>query len=95
MGGIKGEKIMGTGLGGGFDSKDANLLRTICEVHREIYDYVLDDEPKEEIIKLLREAFDLAKKMNNKLVQYKHGYDDDWWEENKNRGESLRRRVSR
>jgi len=79
-----------TGLGGDFDSKDATLLRTICEVHREIYDCVYFDEPKEKSVEKLQEAFAMATKLVNKLVQYKHGYTDDWWEENKSKGESLK-----
>ncbi len=74
----------------------ASKFRTICEVHREIYDILLDaniDSGK--IIDLLEEAYDMGKKMNNKLVQYKKGYDEGWWQKNKNFGESLKRRKER
>jgi len=63
-------------------------FRTICEVHREIYDILNDDETlefkvKDEIIELLEEAYLMAKKMNGKLHQYKKNYDDGWWEKQK------------
>lgn len=65
-----------------FDS--VNDKRTICEVHREIYDIVMDSyEPsktRDNIETKLEEAFTMAKKMNSKLRQYKYDYDDGWWE---------------
>ena len=56
-------------------------FRTICEVHREIYDILDDDETikfevKEQVIELLEESYLMAKKMNGKLQQYKNNYDD-------------------
>ena len=61
-----------------------NLGRTICEVHRELYD-ILDDElrdhPQSDILKeKLQEAYSMAKKMDAKLRQNKHDYDNGWWE---------------
>ena len=58
--------------------------RTICEVHRELYD-ILDDElqdhPQSAILKeKLQEAYSMAKKMDAKLRQNKHDYDNGWWE---------------
>ena len=63
-------------------------FRTICEVHREIYDILDDDETiefevKEQVIELLEESYLMAKKMNGKLQQYKNNYDDGWWEKQK------------
>jgi hypothetical protein len=62
-------------------------FRTICEVHREMYDIVIEKGYKgnlmpsdEKLIQLLKESFVMAKKMNNKLRQYKFNYDDGWWE---------------
>jgi len=70
-----------------------SVRRTICEVHRQIYDLLLVDEiDKHRIIELLEESYGIAKKMNTKLVQYKKGYCDDWFEKNKLSGESLRGR---
>jgi hypothetical protein len=31
----------------------------------------------------LREAYDMGKKLNNKLRQYRYDYDHQWWEDNK------------
>ena len=64
------------------------VVRTICEVHREIYreihdlyhKNVLNEESWQFITVRLEEAFEYAKKMNNKLRQYKHNYDDGWWD---------------
>ena len=69
----------------GFKSnKKVQKFRTICEVHREIYDIVYDNMPdgpaKQDIENKLEEAFLMAKKMNDKLRQYKFDYDDNWWE---------------
>lgn len=78
--------------------KRASKFRTICEVHREIYDIVLTEvEPSVAnlIIGKLEESYIMAKKMNNKLRQYKFNYDDDWWENNKNIKEKLRNRGNR
>jgi non-homologous end joining protein Ku len=58
-----------------------NIKRTICEVHREMYDILCQDEEKnKELINLLEEAFVMGKKLNYKLRQYKDNYDDAWWE---------------
>lgn len=58
--------------------------RTICEVHREIWD-VLDEnlengKVKELCFAKIEEAYVMAKKMNQKLIQYKHDFDENWWE---------------
>ena len=59
--------------------------RTICEVHRELYDIAmthLKDSPHfAAITEKLEEAYWMGKKMNAKLRQYKGNYDDGWWEE--------------
>jgi len=60
-------------------------MRTICEVHREIYDilevHFKDSKHYNDVICKLEEAYIMAKKMNKKLRQYKFDYDNDWWEE--------------
>jgi len=64
------------------------IVRTICEVHREIYrevhslyhDKKIDKKECESVTAKLEEAFNYAKKMNNKLRQYKYNYDDGWWD---------------
>lgn len=59
--------------------------RTICEVHREIYDifceHLEDHEKFDEMSDKLNEAYQMAKKMDAKLRQYKNNYDDNWWEQ--------------
>lgn len=65
-------------------------LRTICEVHREIYD-IIYDQNDEELKDLLNEAYVLAKKMDAKLRQYKNNYDNDWWE--KERSEVVKEKI--
>ena len=73
------------------------VVRTICEVHREMYRQIYTLYEKGEIeendYKLftsrLEEAFNYAKKMNNKLRQYKYNYDDGWWQGHKLDGGQL------
>jgi len=58
-------------------------FRTICEVHREIYDIICeinDDDTKNLLQEKVEEAFNMAKKMDAKLRQYKFNYDDEWWQ---------------
>lgn len=67
-----------------FKSNKIQKFRTICEVHREIYDIMQqfpDSPEKQDIENKLEEAFLMAKKMNAKLRQYKFNYDDGWWEQ--------------
>ena len=68
-------------------------LRTICEVHRDMYDmlYELTDDRSEELKELIEEAYILAKKMDAKLRQYKNNYDDDWWK--KERAEAMTKKI--
>ena len=56
------------------------VLRTICEVHREMHDLVIEKGYDKKLIKLLEESFNMAKKMDNKLREYKFKYDSGWWE---------------
>jgi len=73
------------------------VVRTICEVHREIYREIhnlnhkdqIDQETCDLIVGKLQEAFNYAKKMNNKLRQYKNNYDTGWWERHKLDGGEL------
>lgn len=65
--------------------------RTLCQVNREMYRLlkakgITDQDPA---IRLLYEAYDMGKKLNNKLRQYKYNYDDGWWSENKLSGGNL------
>jgi hypothetical protein len=66
--------------------------RTICEVHREIYDELSKNEKSNEIIiEKLEEAYQMAKKMDAKLRQYKNNYDDGWWQ--KERSEIVKEKL--
>lgn len=61
-----------------------NFGRTICEVHREMYDILYEDltsDRREGVLDRLEEAYGMAKKMDAKLRQYKNNYDDGWWEQ--------------
>jgi hypothetical protein len=77
------------------------VVRTICEVHREIYREIYDLYSKGEIKKEnfdfisthLEEAFEYAKKMNNKLRQYKNNYDEGWWQAHRLDGGDLNELV--
>lgn len=70
--------------------------RTICEVHREIYDIMHDNfkssQSFDELTHKLNEAYQMAKKMDAKLRQYKNNYDADWWE--KERKEVIHQKIS-
>ena len=56
-------------------------FRTICDVHREIYQALREHpEVRAKMLALLKTAFGMGKKMNNKLRQYKKRYDAGWWE---------------
>lgn len=59
--------------------------RTICEVHREMYDIAcaLPEPARQQLIDKLEEAYTMAKKMQAKLRQYRHNYDEGWWERQK------------
>jgi hypothetical protein len=58
--------------------------RTLCELHREIYDicvlnlYKNDPELMMEIVKMLEDAFIMGVKMNDKLIKYKLGSSSKW-----------------
>lgn len=76
--------------------KRVNIFRSICEVNREIYEGILDSDldnkSANELIDLVEEAYVMGKKMDRKLRQYKHNWDDDWWKKNKNFEVALERR---
>ncbi len=54
--------------------------RAICEVQRELYRAIRDDVPKEELLELVEEAYDLGKRMHERLVAYKDNYHGDIYE---------------
>jgi len=58
--------------------------RTICELHRELYDLCVlglckkDPELMYKMVKILEDALIMGVKMNNKLVKYKLGSASKW-----------------
>jgi len=62
----------------------AGNKRSICEVHRELYDlahaHLRDPYTLQIFTEKLEEAYAMAKKMQAKLRQYKENYDEGWWE---------------
>jgi hypothetical protein len=75
-----------------------SINRTICEVHREMYEIFLndkriDDNFSDKMITLIEEAYIMAKKMNAKLSQYKNNWDETFWE--KEREEIVKEKLQR
>lgn len=65
--------------------KVAYTKRTICEMHREILDIVKeikDVHIKDEIQARVIIAYDMGKRMEKKLREYKKNWDKDFWEKN-------------
>ena len=69
--------------------ENPHSLQTICELHRRMYRELNRRNPKDPLIPLLQKAFDIGKKMNNKLRKYKNDYDDGWYEVHKLDGGEL------
>lgn len=72
----------------------ASSFRTICEVHREIYDAaeLLPPADKEKIQNLVLDAFIMGKKMDAKLREYKADWDAGFYEVNTDRRADKRKR---
>jgi hypothetical protein len=71
--------------------------RTICEVHREMYDIIFELSKRLDtnaLLELLEEAFNMAKKMSNKLYEYKYNLEQHS-EENSNYDASMQVRNQR
>ena len=61
---------------------------TICDVHRDVYRGIknsseISQEDKEYLLERIETAFKMGKSMDAKLRQYKHNYDDNWWQKEK------------
>jgi hypothetical protein len=71
--------------------------RTICEVHREIYDLaeMLPGGERERLQELVIDAFIMAKKMDGKLKSYKQDWDAGFYEANNDRAEDRLRRLKK
>lgn len=75
----------------------SSSFRTICEVHRDIYDACSDlAEPlRVRMQDLVIEAFIMGKKMDSKLREYKADWDEGLYEKNHDhRADSLRRKCA-
>ena len=75
----------------------ASSFRTICEVHREIYDATEDlAEPvKSQIRDLVITAFIMAKKMDGKLKSYKQDWDAGFYDLNNDRANDRAKRLNK
>lgn len=73
----------------------ASSFRTICEVHREIYDATdaLDPATQRRIRELVIDAFIMAKRMDKKLKFYKHDWDAGFYERNHDRAQDRQNRL--
>ena len=73
----------------------ASSWRTICEVHREIYDLAetLPSPQKEKLQELVIDAFIMGKKMDGKLKSYKTDWDAGFYDKNEDRAEDRARRL--
>lgn len=67
----------------------ASSFRTICEVHREIYDATEDQRIRDLVI----DAFIMAKKMDAKLKEYKQDWDAGFYEKNNDRASDRKKRL--
>jgi hypothetical protein len=74
----------------------ASSFRTICEVHREIYDATegLAEPSQSQIRELVIDAFIMGKKMDGKLKEYKADWDRGEYELNNDRADDRARRLS-
>lgn len=77
--------------------KRASSFRTICEVHREMFDLCdeLSEPQKSAFQNLVIEAFIMGKKMDAKLREYKADWDAGFYELNRDhRQDSARRKAA-
>jgi hypothetical protein len=72
----------------------ASSYRTICEVHREIFDAAetLPQAARDRIQNLVLDAFIMGKKMDAKLKEYKADWDAGFYELNTDRRADRHRR---
>jgi tRNA U54 and U55 pseudouridine synthase Pus10 len=72
----------------------ASSWRTICEVHREIFDACdsLEAEKKKQLQDLVIEAFIIGKKIDARLREYKGDWDSGFYQINDDRRADRRKR---
>ena len=82
--------------------RTANKKRTICEVVRECYDILVDFDDGctmtipvalNELSKRIKEIHEMAKRMTHKLYEYSKEWDAEFWAENPDYEEDLKRRI--
>lgn len=77
--------------------RQASGRRTICEVHREIYDACeeMSEPEKTTLQELAIEAFIMSKRIDAKLREYKADWDAGFFEKNPDRITDLHKRAAR
>ena len=79
--------------------KRVSIKRTICEVHREIYDLFENNIDNDHLFNLLvsklNEAYIFGKEMDKMLREFKYGYDKDMWPDNPNYKKSFELRKGK
>ena len=71
-------------------------VRTICEVLREINDLHQEQTNHDKVIRnKLKEAEQMAKRMDKKLLSYNKKYSKDWWEKNPDYEKDLKLRMNK
>jgi len=79
----------------GQELQNASPKRTVCEVLREINDLHQGDTQTDITTRgLVREAVDMAKRMDLALKDYNKEYDSGWWAENADYETDLNRRIA-
>jgi len=73
--------------------REANKKRTVCEVHREMYDILIKENIDFGLVDKIKESEKMCARMARKLYEYNKEYDKDWWEANPDYEEDLKRRM--
>ena len=55
---------------------------TICETHRQIYRAIINDEPRDRVLALLKQAFKKFKRVDREFRKINRWYDKGWYEDN-------------
>jgi hypothetical protein len=73
----------------------ASSWRTICEVHREMFDLAetLPEPDRTKLQELVIDAFIMGKKMDGKLKDYKADWDAGFYDLNTDRSEDRAKRL--
>ncbi len=84
------------------DSQEVYGTKTICEIHTQITDILVDeiDDPRykqtiDKVLDMLDTAFRMGKRMIAKMYEYKYGCDEGWWEQQTDMNAIEERRLRR